>query len=135
MIVVLGIAAAACSSGPSPAALERNEAPSTTTTTEPPPEGVVTVVIENGKFTPAILDIDLDDTPIVRWEHQDPPREYTLLSSDRDENGDRIFESPLLQAGDTWEFDFSGLPPAIYRYNMFIGAQRIPGMIDTQEDL
>ena len=35
----------ACASGPSPAALDRNELPSATTTTEPPPEGVLVVII------------------------------------------------------------------------------------------
>lgn len=135
-IAVLGLAAAACGSGPSQAAIERNEAPSSTTTTEPPPQGVFTVVIENGKFTPAILEIDLNETWIVRWEHQDDPeRTYILISSDRDENGDRIFESPELQAGDSFEFDFSTVPPKIYRYNTFIGNQRIPGMVDSSAEL
>lgn len=129
MIIVLAVAAAGCGSGPSPEARARNEAPSTTTTTEPPPEGVVVVVIENGKFTPSNLALDLEVEWIVRWENQDPPREYQIISRDRG-----LFESPVILPGEAWEFDFSGLEPDLYRYNTFIGNQRIPGLVDTRPE-
>ena len=45
-----------------------------------------------------------------------------------------MFESELLLPGNTFEFDFSGLEPAIYRYYTFIGNQRIPGMVDTRPE-
>jgi hypothetical protein len=132
LIALLGTVVAACGSGPSEAALERNEAPSTTTTTEPPPEGVTLVIIENGKFTPSNLTIALEEVWIVKWENQDPPREYQIIARDRDDEGNPIFESPLLLPGDSWEFDFSTLETNIYRYNTFLGNQRIPGLVDTR---
>jgi hypothetical protein len=123
---------AGCGSGPSQAALDRNQAPATTTTTEPPPEGVTVVIIENGKFTPSNLEIALEEIWIVKWENQDPPREYQITSRDRNAEGESLFESPVLAPGDTWEFDFSTLEPDIYRYNTYIGNQRIPGLVDTR---
>lgn len=132
LIALLGFAVAACGSGPSEAALERDQAPSTTTTTEPPPEGVTVVLIENGKFTPANLEIALEEVWIVRWENQDPPREYQIISRDRTEDGGFLFESPVLLPGDAWEFDFSTVETDIYRYNTYIGNQRIPGLVDTR---
>lgn len=119
--------AAACGSGPSEAARERAEQPSTTTTTEPPPEGIVIVSIDNGRFSPANLDIDLEEFWIVRWENNDPPREYQIISRDAG-----VFESPVLLPGDNFEVDFSALPEDIYRYNTFLGQQRIPGLVDTR---
>jgi hypothetical protein len=132
LIALVALAVAACGSGPSGAALERNQAPSTTTTTEPPPEGITVVLIENGKFTPSNLEIALEEIWIVKWENQDPPREYQIISRDRNDDGDSLFESPVLAPGDSWEFDFSTLEPDIYRYNTYIGNQRIPGLVDTR---
>lgn len=132
LAVLLGLAAAGCGSGPSQAAQDRNQAPSTTTTTEPPPEGVTVVIIENGKFTPSNLEIALEEIWIVKWENQDPPREYQIIARDRNDDGDFLFESPVLVPGDSWEFDFSTLEPDIYRYNTYIGNQRIPGLVDTR---
>ena len=124
-IIALVLIVAACSSGPAPDA--RQELPSTTTTTEPPPEGIYIVLIENGKLTPSNLEIDLDEFWIVRWENHDPPREYTIISRDAG-----LFESPLLLPGDSWEFDFHTLDEGLHRYNTFIGAQRIPGYVETR---
>jgi len=126
-IIALALVLAACGSGPSSEALARNEAPPTTTSTTLPPEGVVVVTITNGKFTPALLEIKLEEQWIVRWVNEDPPREYMLTSGD-------VFESPILLPGDFFEFDFSGLEPDIYRYHTFIGNQRIPGMVDTRPE-
>jgi hypothetical protein len=125
ILIALTLGLAACSSGPSYEALVRNQPPPTTTTTTLPPPGVVLVTIDNGKFTPAVLTIDLTQQWIVRWVNDDPPREYVLTCRD-------VFESPLLQPGDSFEFDFSTLEPAIYRYYTFIGNQRVPGMVDTR---
>lgn len=142
VLAAFGLVLAACGSGPSPEALERDVAPSTTTTTEPPPEGVVVVRIENGRFAPSNLEIDLDETWIVKWEHLDAPitnqdgsvveRIYQIISRDRDENGDFLFESPELEFGDVYEVDFSQYEPDLYRYNTFLGMQRIPGLVDTR---
>jgi hypothetical protein len=135
--IVMSFVVAACGSGPSPEALERNERPSTTTTTEPPPEGVYTIVIENGKFTPANNRFSIDDFWIVRFENQDPPREH-VVETRRGE-----FESPVLQPGDSWEFDLLTLDDPeteeneaedLIRYQMFIGQQRVPGIIDTRPE-
>lgn len=142
IVVVLGLVVVACGSGPSPAARERNQQPSTTTTTEPPPEGVVIVSIENGRFTPSNLEIDLSETWIVEWRHNDEPvtladgtvqsREYQIISRDRDEDREFLFESPVLQFGDTFQVDFQEFPEDLYRYNTFLGNQRIPGLVDTR---
>jgi hypothetical protein len=142
LLVVAAVVAAACGSGPSPEARERNQAPSTTTTTEPAPEGVIVVSIENGRFAPSNLEIDLSETWIVEWQHNDEPRtlqdgtvearEYQIISRDRDDDGNFIFESPTLQFGDVYQFDFSDLEPDLYRYNTFLGMQRIPGLVDTR---
>jgi len=125
-VIASALVLSACGSGPSPQALARNEPPPTTTTTTLPPEGVAVVTITNGKFTPALLELDLEKQWIVRWINDDPPREYVLTAKE--------FESPTLLPGDSWEFDFSGLKPAIYRYRTFIGNQRIPGMVDTRPE-
>jgi hypothetical protein len=126
-IIALALVLAACGSGPSPEAVARNQPPPTTTTTTLPPEGVVVVTIKNGKFTPALLQIQLEDSQIVRWVNEDPPREYVLAARD-------LFESPTLLPGDSFEFDFSTVEPAIYRYYTFIGNQRVPGMVDTRPE-
>ncbi|MBN2112699.1 MAG: hypothetical protein JW785_01070 [Acidimicrobiia bacterium] len=127
MIIALALVLAACGSGPSDEALRRNEPPPTTTTTTMPPEGVVIVTIKNGKFSPALLEIELEKEWIVRWVNEDPPREYLLTSRG-------VFESETILPGESWEFDFSGLEPDIYRYYTFIGNQRVPGMVDTRPE-
>ena len=126
VVAVLALITAACSSGPSSPDLRPA---TTTTTTEPPPEGVVIVSITNGSFRPSIIKVDLDETPIVRWVHEDnADREFVLSGSDDE------FESPPLNTGDVFEFDFSTLPPGIYRYSAFLGLTRIPGTIDTRPE-
>ena len=127
LALALALAAIACGSGPSPQARARNQRPSTTTTTEPPPEGVFIVEISNGRFAPSNVELNLDATPIVRWENNDPPREYQIIS-----NPIGTFESPVITPGEFWEFDFSTLEQGLYRYNTFLGQQRIPGLIDTR---
>ncbi len=132
LAAVLALAVTSCTSGPSPAALERAEAPATTTTTEPPPEGITLVAIRNASFRPSNLTIDLDEFQIVRWENEDTDREYMITSRERDDNGDRVFEGPLLGPGDSWELDFSQLEVAVHRYFTTLGAQTIPGLVDTR---
>lgn len=142
LIAVLGFVVAACGSGPSPEAAERNVQPSTTTTTEPPPEGVVVVSIENGRFSPSNLEIDLSEFWIVEWQHNDAPvtladgsveeREYQIISRDRNDDGSFVFESPVMHFGDLYQFDFTTLEEGLYRYNTFLGQQRIPGLVDTR---
>lgn len=129
MTVVTALVLVACGSGPSPETLESARRPSTTTTTEPPPEGIVVVIIKNGRFSPSNLELDLENEFTVRWENQDFERdfEYQIISRTR---GD--FESPVLKPGDSWEFDFRTLEPAVHRYNTFLGNQRIPGQVDTR---
>lgn len=126
MIVLLAIVLAACSSGPSPVALERDQLPQAPTTTLPQPEGTILVIISNGRFAPSNLALDLNTHWIVRWENRDPPRQYVL----RERNG--LFESEVLEPGDAFEVDFSELPTGLYRYHTEIGAQRIPGLVDTR---
>jgi hypothetical protein len=126
-IIVFALLLAACGSGPSPEALDRNQPPSTTTTTEAASAEVVVVRIENGKFSPSLLEIDLTKQWIVRWENDDPPREYTIISRTAG-----LFESPVIKPGESWEFDFSKVEPGLYRYHTFVGDQRIPGLIDTR---
>ncbi|NND02894.1 MAG: hypothetical protein HKN91_08905 [Acidimicrobiia bacterium] len=123
---VFALVATACSSGPSSDGLRP---PTTTTTTEPPPEGVIVVIINNGAFRPSNLDVDLDETPIVRWLHDDTAdREYVVEAR----NGE--FMSPPLNNGDSFEFDFSTLEPGIYRYFSFLGLTRVPGTVDTRPE-
>lgn len=142
LTAALGLLLAACASGPSQAAIDRNQQPSTTTTTQPPPEGVVIVSIENGRFSPSNLEINLSEFWIVEWQNNDAPialadgtvqeREYQIISRDRNEDRSFLFESPVMVFGDTFQVDFSGLPEDIYRYNTFLGQQRIPGLVDTR---
>ena len=127
VFVVLLAVGAVISSGPSSATTEAGRAPTTTTTTEPPPEGVEVVRLSNGAFRPSNLTIDLDEIQIVQWNNEDA-REYIILGA-----GD-IFESPPLNQGDTFEFDFTTLEPAIHRYNALIGFQRIPGSVDSRPE-
>ena len=142
LVATLGLVFVACGSGPSPAAIERNQQPSTTTTTEPPPEGVVVVSIQNGRFSPSNLEIELTEVWIVQWQHRDAPvtladgtvqeREYQIISRDRNEDRSFLFESPTMMFGDTYQVDFSAFPEDLYRYNTFLGLQRIPGLVDTR---
>lgn len=114
-------------SGPSQATQEAGRVPTTTTTTEPPPEGTVTVRLSNGVFRPANLAIDIAEVQIVEWINEDD-REYIIRSSTG------LFESEPLGQGDSFEFDFSTVEPAIHRYNALIGFQRIPGSVDTRPE-
>jgi hypothetical protein len=132
LATVTALVLVACASGPSPAALERNELPSTTNTTEAAPEGVAVVIIDNGRFTPQGVALDLTTVWIVEFRNQDPPREYQIISRDNGEDGNPLFESALLAPGDSFQVDFSGLPPDVYRYSAFLGNQRIPGQVDTR---
>jgi hypothetical protein len=142
MTAALALGLAACGSGPSSAAIERNQQPSTTTTTEAPPDGVVIVSIENGRFSPSNLEMDLTEFWIVEWQHNDAPvtladgtvrsRDYQIVARDRTDDGEFLFESPTMVFGETYQMDFSELPEDIYRYNTFVGQQRIPGLVDTR---
>ncbi|MEK7253053.1 MAG: hypothetical protein AAB198_07390 [Actinomycetota bacterium] len=123
---------AACASGPSLAALERNELPSTTTTTEAAPEGVTVVIIDNGRFTPQGVVLDLEVSWIVEFRNQDPPRAYQIVSRDNGDDGEPLFQSETLAPGDSFQMDFSAFPPDVYRYSAFLGNQRIPGQVDTR---
>lgn len=114
-------------SGPSEATSDAGRAPTTTTTTEPPPEGVVVVRLSNGSFRPSNLAIDINEIQVVQWINEDD-REYVIVGSSD------TFESPPLNQGDTFEFDFSTLEPGIHRYNAFVGFQRIPGSVDTRPE-
>jgi hypothetical protein len=123
--VVFFLVAAGCASGPSDDAIARNVSPSTTTTTEPLPEGIALIRITNASFQPAVLELDPTVVPVVRWENLDDV-EYIIFG-----RGD-AFESPAVPPGGTWEFDFSTLEPAVYRYLIIRGNQTIPGLIDTR---
>jgi plastocyanin len=125
IFVALLVAGAWASSSPSDETLANAKPPTTTTTTEAPPEGVAVVRLSNGVFRPANLDIDLAVVQTVQWVNEDD-REYLIRSTDGE------FESPLLAQGDTFEFDFSTLPPGIHRYNALVGFQRIPGSVDSR---
>lgn len=126
---IIALLLGACSSGPSDAALEAGKVPVSTTTTEAPEEGIAVIIIEGGRFRPSNLKMDLDETWIVEWRHQDvAEREYTLEAR----NGE--FTSPVLGPGDVFEVDFSQFEPGIYRYFSFLGNNRIPGSVDTRPD-
>jgi hypothetical protein len=126
--VMLAILLGACASGPSEAALAANRQPTTTTTTEPPPEGIAIVIIDQGRFRPSNLKLDLDEEWIVEWRQEDKAdREYVIQSSDGS-----FEDSPTLKPGDTFQVDFSQLPPDIYRYYAYLGNNRIPGSVDTR---
>jgi hypothetical protein len=127
VFVVVLIVGSVISSGPSDATVAQAKPPTTVTTTEPPPEGVAIVRLSNGVFRPANLKLDPAEIPVVQWVNEDP-REYVLVSLEG------AFESPPLGQGDTFEFDYSTLEPGIHRYNALIGAQRVPGSVDTRPD-
>lgn len=128
-ITTLAILLGACASGPSDAALEEGRIPVATTTTEPPPEGVVVVIIEGGRFRPSNLQLDLDESWIVEWRHEDVAEREYLLQARRGE-----FESPPLNTGDTFQVDFREFEPGIYRYYSFLGNTRVPGSVDTRPE-
>jgi len=132
LVTLTALSLTACASGPSPAALERDELPRTTTTTQPPPEGVALVIIDNGRFTPQGVSLDLTTVWAVEWRNEDPPREYQILSRDKNADGTPLFQSEVLVPGDSFQVDFSALPPDVYRYNAYLGNQRIPGQVDTR---
>lgn len=125
VFLVLAVVGSIVASGPSDAVIEADRQPTSTTTTEPPPEGVAFIQILNGAFRPAILPVDLDVVQTVRWTNDDDVT-YLLTS--------QIWDDVELEPGAQFEFDFSELPPAIYRYNGTIGFQRIPGSVDTRPD-
>lgn len=127
VFVVLLVIGTVITSEPSEATQEAGRVPTTTTTTEPPPEGTVKVRLNNGVFRPANLRIDLTEVQIVEWVIEDD-REYIIRSSTG------LFESELLGQGDTFQFDFSTVEPAIHRYNALIGFQRIPGSVDSRPE-
>ncbi|MDJ0961310.1 MAG: hypothetical protein QNJ88_11665 [Acidimicrobiia bacterium] len=134
VLMVTALVAAACGSGPSQEALDRNRKIATTTTTEPPPEGTTVIKIVNGAFQPAIVEIDLDVTPIIEWRHEDTSIEgatYVISTTTR-VDGELPFQSDELALGDTFTVDFGQLPPDIYRYFALIGFNRLPGTIDTR---
>ena len=127
VFVVLLVIGTVITSEPSEATQEAGRVPTTTTTTEPPPEGTVKVRLNNGVFRPANLRIDLTEVQIVEWVIEDD-REYIIRSSTG------LFESELLGQGDTFQFDFSTVEPAIHRYTALIGFQRIPGSVDSRPE-
>ncbi len=127
VFVVTLIVGSVISSSPSDATVAQARPPTSVTTTEPPPEGVAIVRLSNGVFRPANLKLNTAEIQIVQWVNEDP-REYVLVSSEG------AFESQPLGQGDTFEFDYSTLDPGIHRYNALIGAQRIPGSVDTRPD-
>jgi len=129
VLAILLIVGSVFESGPSEAASEANRSPTTTTTTEAPPEGVVIVELRNGSFAPANLKLDIDVAWIVRWINSDP-RDVILF----DRSSDKMFNVPLPANGGTFEWDYSQLDPAIWRYSAEIGRQLIPGQIDTRPD-
>jgi hypothetical protein len=132
-LTVITLVAAACGSGPSPEAIARDRRIATTTTTEPPPAGTTVIKIVNGAFAPAILEIDIDETPIVEWRHEDN-REgavYVISTTTRVE-GELPFQSEEMTFGDTFTVNFGELPPDIYRYFALAGFNRLPGTIDTR---
>ena len=118
------------SSGPSAATIEADRQPASTTTTIPVPEGVFVVHLDNGVLRPSNLEIDLDVVQIVQWVNDDG-REFVL------EDSDGSFTAPL-GPDDTFEFDYSTLPPGLYRYTAVLvtdslfGGVRIPGLVDTR---
>jgi hypothetical protein len=123
VFLVFTVVGSLIASTPSDAVVEADRKPTTTTTTEPPPEGVAFIQILNGAFRPAILPLDLDVVQTVLWTNEDDVS-YLLTS--------QVWDDVEIGPGDQFEFDFSALPPAIYRYSGTIGFQRIPGSVDTR---
>jgi len=127
VFAVLLIVGASVQSSPSADIVEAGEKPTTTTTTEPPPEGFVIVEVKNGSFKPANLTLDINEVWIVRWINRDP-RDIDLSAADG------MFETILVANGGEFEWDYSELPPAIYRYNGELGLARFPGIVDTRPE-
>lgn len=131
VFVALLVLGTLLTSGPSQATSEANRQPTTTTTTEPPPEGEVVVFIENGVLRPSNLEIDLEVIQIIKWVNLDD-RVFVI------EGGDDSFMSEPLGTGDEFSFDYSTLPPGLYRYkavletNSLFGGVRIPGIVDSR---
>jgi len=129
-LIVLG---SVLTSGPSQATIDGGRQPTSTTTTEPPPEGVFIVFIDNGVLRPSNLAINLDVVQSVQWINRDE-REFFL------EEADGNFVSDPLAKGDMFEFDFSTLPPGLYRYKAVLvtdsifGGVRIPGLVDSRAE-
>ena len=124
MLVVSG-----CASGPS---AEASGPPSTTTTTEPPPEGVFIIRINNASFKPANVTLDLEEFQTIRWVNEDD-RTYVVVARTKID-GQPQWESPELNQGDEFELDFTVYDPAVHRYFMVLGAQTVPGLIDTRPE-
>ncbi len=40
----------------------------------------------------------------------------------------------MIGPGESWEFDFRTLDVAVHRYFMTLGAQSIPGLVDTRPE-
>jgi hypothetical protein len=124
--VIIVIGGLAVQSSPSDAVTDKAAAPTTTSTTLPAPQGDEVVRISNGSFRPSNVKLALEETWIVKWVNEDP-REYFLA----DKTG--LFEAPL-PPGAEFQFDYSTVEPGIYRVSATVGAQRIPGTIDSRPD-
>ncbi len=94
--------------------------------------------IENAAFKPSILLLDLEEFQTVRWENADADRAYTIVARQfvtaADGTRARAFESPEIPPNGAWEFDFTTLEPAVHRYFTTVGAQTIPGLVDTRPE-
>ncbi len=129
-LIVLG---AVLTSGPSQATIDAGRLPTSTTTTEPPPEGVTVVFIDNGVLRPSNLEINTEAVQIVQWINRDE-REFIM----EDSTGN--FVSEPMRKGDMFEFDYSTLPPGLYRYKAILvtdsifGGVRIPGLVDSRAE-
>lgn len=131
--MVITLVAAACGSGPSPEAVARDRRIATTTTTEPPPADTTVIKIVNGAFAPAIVEIDLDVTPIIEWRHEDTRENAVyVISTTTRVDGELPFQSEELVFGDVFRVNFGELPPNIYRYFALAGFNRLPGTIDSR---
>lgn len=131
VFVALVVVGSLVSSGPSQATVESDRQPTTTTTTEPPAAGVVVVLLENGVLRPSNLEIDLEQIQIVNWINNDD-RVFII------EDAGGAFASEPLSPGDEFEFDYSTVPPGLYRYRAVLdtdslfGGVRVPGVVDSR---
>jgi len=131
VFVALVVVGSLVSSGPSQATVDADRQPTTTTTTEPPAVGVVVVLLENGVLRPSNLEIDLEEIQIVHWINRD---DNVFVIED---SGGAFASEPLGQ-GDEFEFDYSTLPPGLYRYRAVLetdslfGGVRVPGVVDSR---
>lgn len=127
LVSVVVLLVAACSSGPSSPDLRP---PTSTTTTEAPEVGIEIVRIRNGSFQPPQLRIDIDETPTVRFVHDDNPEvTYTIITS----NGP--WEDFELADGGEHDIDFTGVEPQLYRFSAIAGFVRLPFSIDARPDI